>query len=49
VSCVFAAGVVFGFAAFKPELIDEGVYQYECGDEPADSILSGACYKQDLR
>jgi len=28
--CLFAAGIVFGYAAIKPVLIDEGAYQDEC-------------------
>ena len=49
VSCVLASGITYGFAASKPELIDEKVYQYLCGDAPPDPVLSGACYVQDLR
>jgi MFS family permease len=48
-SCVLASGVIYGYAALKPELIDEGVYSEECKDEPFDGVLGGACYKQDLR
>jgi hypothetical protein len=48
-SCIFASGVIYGYAALKPELIDEGIYHEECRNEPADGVLGGACYKQDLR
>lgn len=48
-SCVLASGLIYGYAALKPELIDEGVYSDECRDEPSDGVLGGACYKQDLR
>lgn len=49
VSCVLASGITYGFAALKPELIHENVYQYLCDDAPPEPILSGACYVQDLR
>lgn len=31
---LFAAGIVFGYAALKPVLIDEGVYRDSCADSP---------------
>jgi hypothetical protein len=46
--CLFAAGVVFGYAAIKPVLIDEQVYRELCTpQELKDNVL--VCYKQDLR
>ena len=46
--CLFAAGVVFGFAAFKPVLVAEGVYSEYCtdGDPGSDATT---CYGQELR
>jgi len=45
--CLFAAGVVFGYAAIKPVLIDERVYRDRCapGEDPGDA----ACYGQEIR
>ncbi|KAF9732428.1 hypothetical protein PMIN02_009659 [Paraphaeosphaeria minitans] len=46
--CLFAAGVVFGFAAIKPVLLEEGVYRNQCTDkELEDGVL--VCYGQELR
>ena len=46
--CLLSAGVVFGFAAVKPILIQEGVYRDRCTQkERAESVI--VCYKQDLR
>ncbi|KAF2748494.1 MFS general substrate transporter [Sporormia fimetaria CBS 119925] len=46
--CLFAAGVVFGYAAIKPVLVEEGVYRDHCtADELKQDVL--LCYKQDLR
>ncbi|KKZ61246.1 hypothetical protein EMCG_04118 [[Emmonsia] crescens] len=48
VYCVLSAGVVFGYAALKPILIEEGVYRNLC---TKDEIERGErlCYNQDLR
>ncbi|KAH7121108.1 major facilitator superfamily domain-containing protein [Dendryphion nanum] len=46
--CLFAAGVVFGYAAIKPVLIDEQVYRDQCTQEELDANVI-VCYKQDLR
>ncbi|KAJ4181515.1 hypothetical protein FALCPG4_016657 [Fusarium falciforme] len=53
IACWFASGIVFGFAALKPILIAEGVYQELCqvntsrlGDEPS---LDAPCAEQDMR
>ena len=46
--CLFAAGVVFGYAAIKPVLIDEGVYRDKCTkQELKDDVI--VCYEQELR
>lgn len=34
--CLFAAGIVFGYAALKPVLKDEGAYSEYCPDNPDD-------------
>jgi MFS family permease len=46
--CLFAAGVVFGYAAIKPVLIQQGVYAERCTDkELQDGVW--VCYEQELR
>ena len=45
--CLFAAGVVFGYAAFKPVLVKEGVYRDYCNEEERD--IPGTCYEQEIR
>ncbi|RMJ26903.1 Mfs transporter [Aspergillus sp. HF37] len=46
-ACAFASGIVFGFAAFKPVMVAEGVYSSLCADE---ELQEGAdlCQKQDI-
>lgn len=46
--CLFAAGVVFGYAAIKPVLIQEGVYRDKCTKEELDNGV-WVCYEQELR
>jgi multisubunit Na+/H+ antiporter MnhC subunit len=46
--CLFAAGVVFGYAAIKPVLIDEGVFDNLCTKQELKDGTS-PCYKQELR
>jgi MFS family permease len=48
VYCLFAAGVVFGYAAIKPVLIDEGVFDNLCTEKELEDGTS-PCYKQELR
>jgi len=48
VYCLFAAGVVFGFAAIKPVLIAEGVYRNLCSKQELDDEVR-VCYAQELR
>lgn len=46
--CLFGAGVVFGFAALKPVLIEQGVYRERCSkEELRDGVW--VCYEQELR
>lgn len=46
--CLLAAGVVFGYAAIKPVLIEEGVYRDRCTDEELEDNIS-TCYGQEIR
>lgn len=46
--CLFAAGIVFGYAAIKPVLIREGVYRNYCTEkEIRDNVR--VCYSQELQ
>ena len=48
--CLFAAGIVFGYAAIKPVLIQEGVYSQFCErDEVMIGELGRTCYEQEIR
>ena len=50
VYCLFSAGVVFGYAALKPVLVEEGVYSETCGDNSEGGHSSpGRCYEQELK
>ncbi|KAF3764944.1 MFS general substrate transporter [Cryphonectria parasitica EP155] len=42
VYCLFAAGVVFGYAALKPVLKAEGAYQDVCGGQSGEQEADGA-------
>ena len=46
--CLFGAGIVFGYAAIKPVLIDEGVFDNLCTDEEIETGTS-PCYRQEIR
>lgn len=46
--CLFAAGIVFGYAAIKPVLIDEGVYHNLCTEEELKAGTN-PCYGQEIR
>ncbi|KIW11674.1 hypothetical protein PV08_10976 [Exophiala spinifera] len=46
--CLFAAGIVFGYAAIKPVLIDEGVFADLCTPEEVEARTS-PCYQQEIR
>lgn len=47
-ACWFASGIVFGFAALKPVLIEEGVYRSLCTDEELRDGVD-VCHEQDLK
>ncbi|KAF7130887.1 hypothetical protein CNMCM5793_003757 [Aspergillus hiratsukae] len=47
-ACWFASGIVFGFAALKPVLIDQGVYRDLCTEEELRDGVD-VCFEQDLR
>lgn len=47
--CLFAAGIVFGFAAIKPVLVEEGVYRHLCTKEELEVPDVRVCYQQELR
>ncbi|KAK2865048.1 hypothetical protein FQN49_003964 [Arthroderma sp. PD_2] len=46
--CFLSSGIIFGYAALKPALIEEGVYSHLC---TKDEINQGVrvCYHQELR
>jgi len=46
--CLFASGVIFGYAALKPVLISEGVYRNLCTPDEIDSHAR-VCREQELR
>jgi Sec-independent protein secretion pathway component TatC len=46
--CLFAAGIVFGYAALKPVLIKEGVYRNKCTEEELENGVR-VCYEQEIR
>lgn len=48
VYCLFAAGIVFGYAAIKPVLIDEGVFDNLCTPEEKEKHTS-PCFQQEIR
>ncbi|CAI6334695.1 unnamed protein product [Periconia digitata] len=48
VYCLLAAGPVFGYAAIKPVLLDEGVYRDQCTQEELDNDVT-ICYAQEIR
>ncbi|KAJ5435407.1 Major facilitator superfamily domain general substrate transporter [Penicillium cf. griseofulvum] len=48
IACWSASGIVFGFAALKPILIDQGVYHERCTPAEIDEGLE-LCAQQDLR
>lgn len=48
--CLLSAGIIFGFAALKPILVAEGVYEHVCKVHTAEVTSSGAqCAEQDLK
>lgn len=46
--CLLAAGVVFGYAAIKPVLIDEDVFKESCTEEELEKGTK-PCYQQEIR
>lgn len=48
VYCLLAAGIVFGYAAIKPVLIQEGVYREKCTQQELEDGV-WVCYEQELR
>lgn len=46
--CLLAAGVVFGYAAIKPVLLEEGVYRNRCSKQELKDDVP-VCYEQELR
>ncbi|KAG7810878.1 hypothetical protein KL921_002506 [Ogataea angusta] len=46
--CLFAAGPIFGFAALKPILIDQGIYREYC-KKNIDTGENGMCAERDLK
>jgi MFS family permease len=46
--CLFAAGIVFGYAAIKPVLIKEEVYRGYCTKEELEEGVR-TCYEQEIR
>ncbi|EKD11887.1 uncharacterized protein L3040_009030 [Drepanopeziza brunnea f. sp. 'multigermtubi'] len=47
VYCLFAAGIVFGYAALKPVLIREGIYRERCTQDELDRDVR-TCYEQEI-
>ncbi|KUJ19731.1 MFS transporter [Mollisia scopiformis] len=47
-ACWLASGIVFGFAAIKPVLISENVYQELCTDDELQQDVE-VCLEQDIR
>ncbi|KAJ5548421.1 hypothetical protein N7513_005655 [Penicillium frequentans] len=47
-ACWLASGIVFGFAALKPVLVEEGVYHDQCTEEELKDGVD-LCKQQDLR
>ena len=48
VYCVLATGLVFGYAALKPVLVDQGVYRDRCTHNELQNHVQ-ICQQQDLR
>ncbi|KAI9796186.1 MAG: hypothetical protein M1833_006437 [Piccolia ochrophora] len=48
VYCLFAAGIVFGYAAIKPVLVSEGVYRELCTREELEDEVR-VCFQQEIR
>lgn len=48
VYCLLAAGIVFGYAAIKPVLIEQGVYRDRCTEYELEQGVR-VCYEQEIR
>jgi hypothetical protein len=48
ISCTLGSGIVFGFAALKPVLVDRHAYRDLCTKQELDQHVL-ICYKQDLK
>ncbi|KAK7725385.1 hypothetical protein SLS57_003862 [Botryosphaeria dothidea] len=48
VYCLLAAGIVFGYAAIKPVLIEQGVYRDRCTEYELEKGVR-VCYEQEIR
>lgn len=48
-SCVLSAGIIYGYAALKPLLVEEGVYHHLCRDDELHDNGATVCYRQNLR
>ncbi|CCH59184.1 hypothetical protein TBLA_0B03430 [Henningerozyma blattae CBS 6284] len=46
---LFSSGIIFGFAAFKPTLIQQGIYSELCDDTSILNIPIESCVAQDLK
>lgn len=47
-ACWVASGIIFGFAALKPVLLSEGVYEELCDKEELQDHVD-VCFKQELK
>ncbi|EED14233.1 MFS transporter, putative [Talaromyces stipitatus ATCC 10500] len=47
-ACWVASGIVFGFAALKPVLLSEGVYEWLCDKDELENGVE-VCFKQELQ
>ena len=48
VYCVLATGIIFGYAALKPVLVDQGVYRDRCSQNELQDHVN-ICRGQELR
>ncbi|KAL4954278.1 major facilitator superfamily domain-containing protein [Aspergillus filifer] len=47
-ACWLGSGIIFGYAALKPVLVAQGVYQHLCSADELDGEFD-TCYEQELR
>ncbi len=48
VYCLLAAGIVFGYAALKPVLVEEGIYRNYCSKEELEDDVR-VCKDQEIQ